>query len=54
MAMAVMAVGVSSAMAFLERKRVIHRDIAARNILVGVRCHVARALPRVLPPVCFC
>ena len=34
-AMAVMAVGVSSAMAFLERNRVIHRDVAARNVLVG-------------------
>ena len=36
-AMAVIAVGVSSAMAFLERKRVIHRDVAARNVLVR-RC----------------
>ena len=35
-AMAVIAVGVSSAMAFLERKRVIHRDVAARNVLVRV------------------
>ena len=34
-AMAVIAVGVSSAMAFLERRRVIHRDVAARNVLVG-------------------
>ena len=26
---------ISSALSFLERKRVIHRDIAARNVLVG-------------------
>ena len=37
--MAVMAVGVSSAMAFLERKRVIHRDVAARNVLVRDQWH---------------
>ena len=33
--MAVMAGQMSSAMSFLERRRVIHRDIAARNVLVG-------------------
>jgi hypothetical protein len=43
--MAVIAVGVSSAMAFLERKRVIHRDVAARNVLVR-RCGAcARTMP---------
>ena len=33
--MAVMAGQMSSALSFLERRRVIHRDIAARNVLVG-------------------
>ena len=30
-----MAARLSSAMSFLERHRIIHRDVAARNVLVG-------------------
>jgi len=32
---ATMAGQISSALSYLERQRVIHRDIAARNVLVG-------------------
>lgn len=33
--MAIISGRMSSALSFLERKRIIHRDIAARNVLVG-------------------